>query len=182
MLENEEPGVGRESATSNNLANQRLFWLNHSMTPVGALLKGMLAVVAGGLYIVPLLLSFSATAATPGVSLIIQDNTTKPVQHGLSKLTKALQTKGIEVQAMESFSKATINNVIVAGFSSGNGPTATLIAEMSLTPPKPRIPSEDVVTTWDRMYFIEVMEQHGTGGIYPDLNHETPYIIVKLQR
>ena len=44
------------------------------------------------------------------------------------------------------------------------------------------IPAEDVPPTWDLMYFIEVMDKAGNGRIYPDLNRETPYIVVRLQR
>jgi hypothetical protein len=44
------------------------------------------------------------------------------------------------------------------------------------------IPPEDIPPTWDLMYYIEAMdnEQHGT--MYPGLNLETPYIVVKLKR
>ena len=35
---------------------------------------------------------------------------------------------------------------------------------------------------WDFMYLIEVMDNNGNGKIYPDLNKETPYIVVKLIR
>jgi len=41
------------------------------------------------------------------------------------------------------------------------------------------IPAEHVVPTWDVMYFIEVMDNQGNGQIHPDLNRETPYIVVK---
>jgi hypothetical protein len=44
------------------------------------------------------------------------------------------------------------------------------------------IPAEDIKPTWDLMYFIEVMDQQGNGRIHPDLNIETPYIVVRLQR
>jgi hypothetical protein len=44
------------------------------------------------------------------------------------------------------------------------------------------IPVEDVVPKWDLMYFIEAFDQAGNGGIYPDLETETPYIIVRLER
>jgi hypothetical protein len=44
------------------------------------------------------------------------------------------------------------------------------------------IPAEDIPTTWDLMYFIEAMDNNGNGRIHPDLNHATPYIIIKLQR
>jgi hypothetical protein len=32
------------------------------------------------------------------------------------------------------------------------------------------------------MYFIQIMDNDKNGIIYPDLNKETPYIIVKLLR
>lgn len=44
------------------------------------------------------------------------------------------------------------------------------------------IPTEDILPTWDLMYFIEVMDSQGNGRIHPDLNRETPYVVVKLQR
>jgi hypothetical protein len=44
------------------------------------------------------------------------------------------------------------------------------------------IPPEQVVPTWDLMYLIEVMDNRGHGRIYPDLNTETPYIVVRLVR
>jgi len=44
------------------------------------------------------------------------------------------------------------------------------------------VPAEDVVPAWDFMYFIEAMNNAGNGRIYPDLNKETPYIVVRLTR
>jgi len=44
------------------------------------------------------------------------------------------------------------------------------------------IPAEHVVPQWDFMYLIEVMDNRGHGCIYPDLNKETPYIVVRLVR
>jgi hypothetical protein len=44
------------------------------------------------------------------------------------------------------------------------------------------IPAEHVVPTWDMMYLIEVMDSRGNGKIYPDLNQETPYVVVRLSR
>lgn len=44
------------------------------------------------------------------------------------------------------------------------------------------IPADATTSTWDVMYFIEVMDARGAGKIHPDFNRETPYIIVKLQR
>jgi hypothetical protein len=42
------------------------------------------------------------------------------------------------------------------------------------------IPPEHIVPTWDLMYLIEVMDNRGHGRIYPDLNTETPYLVVRL--
>jgi len=44
------------------------------------------------------------------------------------------------------------------------------------------IPAEDLTPTWDLMYFLEVMDGDGNGRIHPDLNQETPYLVVRLQR
>ena len=44
------------------------------------------------------------------------------------------------------------------------------------------VPAEDIDPKWDFMYFIEVMDRAGNGHIHPDLETETPYVIVKLRR
>lgn len=44
------------------------------------------------------------------------------------------------------------------------------------------IPADDVGPTWDLMYLIETMDNRGNGGIHPDLNRETPYVVVRLAR
>jgi hypothetical protein len=44
------------------------------------------------------------------------------------------------------------------------------------------IPAEQILPKWDFMYFIEVMDTKGNGKIFPDLNQETPYIVVRLTR
>jgi hypothetical protein len=45
-----------------------------------------------------------------------------------------------------------------------------------------RIPGNAIDPKWDLMYFIEVFDKCGNGRIYPDLEKETPYIVVRLQR
>jgi hypothetical protein len=32
------------------------------------------------------------------------------------------------------------------------------------------------------MYFIEAMDNVGNGRIYPDMDKETPYVVIKLDR
>jgi len=44
------------------------------------------------------------------------------------------------------------------------------------------IPVEKLNKKWDFMYLIEIMDNNGKGKIYPDLNYDTPYVIVKLIR
>ncbi|MBX2873590.1 MAG: hypothetical protein KTR30_15860 [Saprospiraceae bacterium] len=44
------------------------------------------------------------------------------------------------------------------------------------------IPANQIDPTFDFMYFIEIMDKERNGFIYPDLEQETPYIIVKLNR
>jgi hypothetical protein len=44
------------------------------------------------------------------------------------------------------------------------------------------VPAEQVLSKWDFMYLIEVMDNQGNGKIYPDMNKETPYVVVHLLR
>ncbi len=44
------------------------------------------------------------------------------------------------------------------------------------------IPGEHVLPQWDFMYFFEVTDTRGNGKIYPDLEKQTPYIVVKPGR
>jgi hypothetical protein len=44
------------------------------------------------------------------------------------------------------------------------------------------IPADQIDPKWDFMYLIEVMDNKGNGKIYPDIERETPYVVVKLER
>jgi hypothetical protein len=44
------------------------------------------------------------------------------------------------------------------------------------------IPGEDIDPRFDLMYLFEVMDHAGNGKIYPDLERETPYVVVKVER
>lgn len=44
------------------------------------------------------------------------------------------------------------------------------------------IPAGEIGPAWDLMYFLEVMDRNGNGRIHPDLDRQTPYFIVNLQR
>ena len=45
-----------------------------------------------------------------------------------------------------------------------------------------RIPGSFVTPAWDVMYFVEVITAAGRGRTYPDLDRETPYVIVPVRR
>lgn len=42
------------------------------------------------------------------------------------------------------------------------------------------IPGEAIKSKWDLMYLVEIMDLKNHGIIYPDLNKETPYVVVKV--
>lgn len=44
------------------------------------------------------------------------------------------------------------------------------------------VPASEIDPKWDYMYFIKIVDKENHGTIFPDLNRETPYIIVKLLR
>jgi hypothetical protein len=44
------------------------------------------------------------------------------------------------------------------------------------------VPGEHLDPQWDFMYLIEAMDACGNGTIYPDLEVETPYVVVRLER
>ena len=44
------------------------------------------------------------------------------------------------------------------------------------------VPAEALDPKWDFMYFFECMDAQGNGRIYPDIEKETPYVVVELER
>ena len=44
------------------------------------------------------------------------------------------------------------------------------------------IPAAFVDPKWDLMYFVEVVGKNGAGRMYPDLERDTPYVIVPVKR
>jgi hypothetical protein len=42
------------------------------------------------------------------------------------------------------------------------------------------IPAKEIDPKFDLMYLFEVMDNAGNGKIYPDLDKETPYVVVNL--
>lgn len=44
------------------------------------------------------------------------------------------------------------------------------------------IPGEGVTSKWDLMYLFEIMDRHKNGIIFPNLDIQTPYILVKVSK
>ncbi len=44
------------------------------------------------------------------------------------------------------------------------------------------IPASHIRREWDLMYLVEVMDERDNGAIYPDLEQEAPYVVVRLNR
>jgi fructose-specific component phosphotransferase system IIB-like protein len=61
-----------------------------------------------------------------------------------------------------------------------------LSADMTLDPKTGnyvgRIPGSFIDTAWDVMYFVETIGSNGGGKMYPDLDVETPYVVVAVER
>lgn len=60
------------------------------------------------------------------------------------------------------------------------------LREMTLDPKTglytAQIPGSFITPEWDLIYFIEALDIHGNGRMYPDLETDTPYIIVSVAR
>jgi hypothetical protein len=56
------------------------------------------------------------------------------------------------------------------------------LASAAAAEPRTEIPAKDIDPKWDFMYFIEAMDNVGNGRIYPDMDKETPYVVIKLDR
>lgn len=60
--------------------------------------------------------------------------------------------------------------------------TADMTLDSSAQTYTARIPASFVDPKWDLMYFVEVIDPNGTGRMFPDLDVETPYVIVPVAR
>jgi hypothetical protein len=47
---------------------------------------------------------------------------------------------------------------------------------------KASIPGKFIDPKWDLMYFVEVVDRSGNGRIFPDLERESPYVVVAVKR
>lgn len=106
------------------------------MLPVVAILKRIPAVVAGAAILFVVFPSPACAAAPQRVALVCDDTSTKPVQHGLSKLKLVLQQKGVVVEQAGSLKQTTGKHLVVIGLTSGMSEAAKLITEFRLVPGK----------------------------------------------
>jgi hypothetical protein len=60
--------------------------------------------------------------------------------------------------------------------------TAEMSYDAASTSYSGRIPATFIDRKWDLMYFVEVMDAKGRGRMYPDMEKETPYVVVGVQR
>lgn len=60
--------------------------------------------------------------------------------------------------------------------------TAEMTFDASTRSYKGRIPASFIDPKWDLMYFVEVIDRAGRGRMYPDLEKDTPYVVVSVQR
>lgn len=44
------------------------------------------------------------------------------------------------------------------------------------------IPDAFITPQWDLMYYVEIVDQRGNGRIFPDLETDTPYVVVRVKR
>lgn len=44
------------------------------------------------------------------------------------------------------------------------------------------IPADQIDSKWDLMYYLEIEDNQGNGTIFPDLDRQTPYVVVHLAR
>jgi hypothetical protein len=110
--------------------------LNPNVLPVVAILKRIPAAVAGAAALLAVSPCVTFAAGPQGVSLVGADTTTKPVQHGLSKLKLVLKEKGVVVEEAASLKQATGKHLVVIGLTSGTSEAARLIAEFQFSPGK----------------------------------------------
>ena len=87
---------------SKTVARNSGLCLNPAMTPLAAIRQRRIVVVLGFVGILLALWPVASAAVAPGVSLVVDDSTAKPVQHGIGKLKLALQQKGVSLEEAAS--------------------------------------------------------------------------------
>ena len=120
--------------SSKSVAKNRSLCLNPAVNSVAAILKRLLAVTASVACLLTLFVPPTFAATGPTVSLVISDDAAKPVQHGLGKLRRALQAKGVSVEEAASLQRANGKAVVVAGLAASAGEPARLLADLKLSP------------------------------------------------
>jgi len=79
--------------------------------------------------------SSHAAAAEPDVSIVTDRTPREAALHGLGKLTAALDRKGVVSEKTVDLKAAAGKLLLVVGLAQGDGPAATLLKDLKLTPP-----------------------------------------------
>jgi len=99
-----------------------------------------------------------APAASPGHDMVVSAKVTAPAG------VKWVRLRYRHVTQYEDYQTAEMALDTKAGLYTG------------------RIPASFVDAKWDLMYFIEAVDQKGAGRMYPDMEKETPYVVVSVRR
>ncbi|MFC1739587.1 hypothetical protein ACFL1G_11165 [Planctomycetota bacterium] len=127
--------------------------------------------------------TYPPTGASNPITVIITDDTMPPVlKHKAITSAPALKPLKItaEVQDPSGIKWVRLRYRSVTQFEDYK--TLSMSPTQNKYQYQAEVPAEHIVPEWDFMYFFEVMDNCGNGKIYPDLEKETPYIVVELKR
>ena len=116
------------------IAKNFSLWLNPAVTLLAAYRRRRSVVMPGLVGLLLAIVPLAFAAAVPGVSLVVDDTSARPLLHGIGKLKLALLQKGVPLEEAASLRAVNGNTVVVAGFTTGTGEAARLISELRLTP------------------------------------------------
>jgi len=124
-----------------------------------------------------------ATAKTPTVSVIVSNDDTPPaVAHTPITTARPLKPLKITAEVQDASGVKWVRLRCRTVNQTQDYETLYMTPGDSTGVYECTVPAEKVDPQWDFMYFIEVMDNAGNGRIYPDLEKEAPYVIVRLRR
>src|SRR5512138_3907106 len=119
--------------SSKEIAKRNHVCFNAAMNPVTRGWNHLRAMAVGAACILALLAPQAFGAPAPIISLIINPEAAKPVQHGCAILKACLEGKGAHVETGVNFEDAPGETIIVAGLASGGSESSRLMRELQLT-------------------------------------------------
>jgi hypothetical protein len=100
----------------------------------------------------------AAAAAVPGQDYVVQVKVAAPVG------VKWIHLRYRHLNQKEDYQTANLTLDTATGLYAGS------------------IPASFIDPHWDLMYLVEIVDSHGNGRMYPDLEIETPYIVTGVKR